>query len=72
MVRELLETQDSKTFDKLYDKDGKEGQLTGTYVDKNGHKIVRGEDTHFALACISQQKMQRWNLAVPSSHFFDD
>ena len=30
---------------KLYDKDGKEGQLTGTYVDKNGHKIVRGEDS---------------------------
>ena len=29
---------------KLYDKDGKEGQLTGTYVDKNGKKIVRGED----------------------------
>ena len=30
---------------KLYDKDGKEGQLTGTYVDKNGKKIVRGEDS---------------------------
>ncbi len=30
---------------KLYDKDGKEGQLTGTYVDKNGQKIVRGEDS---------------------------
>ena len=29
----------------LYDKDGKEGQLTGTYVDKNGQKIVRGEDS---------------------------
>ena len=28
---------------KLYDKDGKEGQLTGTYVAKNGQKIVRGE-----------------------------
>ena len=27
---------------KLYDKDG---QLTGTYVDKNGQKIVRGEDS---------------------------
>lgn len=24
---------------------GKEGQLTGTYVDKNGQKIVRGEDS---------------------------
>ena len=30
---------------KLYDKDGKEGQLTGTYTDKNGQKIVRGEDS---------------------------
>lgn len=30
---------------KLYDKNGKEGQLTGTYVDKNGQKIVRGEDS---------------------------
>ena len=30
---------------KLYDKDGKEGLLTGTYVDKNGQKIVRGEDS---------------------------
>ena len=30
---------------KLYDKDGKEGQLTGIYVAKNGQKIVRGEDS---------------------------
>ena len=30
---------------KLYDKDGKEGQLTGTYVAKDGQKIVRGEDS---------------------------
>lgn len=30
---------------KLYDKDGKEGQLTGTYVAKDGRKIVRGEDS---------------------------
>ena len=30
---------------RLYDKDGKPGQLTGTYVDKNGQKIVRGEDS---------------------------
>ena len=30
---------------KLYDKEGKEGQLTGTYVAKNGQKIVRGEDS---------------------------
>lgn len=30
---------------KLYDKEGKEGQLTGTYVAKDGKKIVRGEDS---------------------------
>ena len=30
---------------RLFDKEGKEGQLTGTYVDKNGKKIVRGEDS---------------------------
>lgn len=30
---------------KLYNKDGKEGQLTGTYVAKNGQKVVRGEDS---------------------------
>lgn len=30
---------------KLYDKDEKEGQLTGTYVAKDGRKIVRGEDS---------------------------
>lgn len=30
---------------KLYDKDGKEGQLTGTYVAKDGRKIVCGEDS---------------------------
>ena len=30
---------------KLYDKDGKEGQLTGTYVAKDGKKVVRGEDS---------------------------
>ena len=34
----------NRTF-KLYDKDGKEGQLTGTYTAKNGQKIVRGEDS---------------------------
>ena len=30
---------------KLYDKKGKEGHLTGTYVDKNGKKLVRDEDS---------------------------
>ena len=30
---------------RLYDKRGKPGHLTGTYVDKNGRKIVRDEDS---------------------------
>ena len=30
---------------KLYDKSGKEGHLTGTYVDRMGKKLVRDEDS---------------------------
>ena len=30
---------------KLYDKDGKQGSLTGTYVDKDGNRLVRAEDS---------------------------
>jgi len=30
---------------KLYDRQGKEGHLTGTYVDKDGRRIVRDEDS---------------------------
>ena len=30
---------------KLYDKHGKEGHLTGTYIDKDGRKLVRDEDS---------------------------
>ncbi|MBR2292151.1 MAG: DUF4968 domain-containing protein, partial [Prevotella sp.] len=30
---------------KLYDKQGREGHLTGTYIDKNGKKLVRDEDS---------------------------
>ena len=39
---------------RLYDKKGNEGQLTGTYRDKTGHKIVRGEDSiYFEYDCPS-------------------
>ncbi len=34
----------NKAF-KLYDKNGKAGHLTGTYVDKDGKKLVRDEDS---------------------------
>jgi len=30
---------------KLYDKDGNEGHLTGTYTDKDGKQLVRNEDS---------------------------
>ena len=30
---------------KLYDKDGREGHLTGTYTDRNGRQLVRDEDS---------------------------
>ena len=30
---------------KLYDKQGREGHLTGTYTDRNGRKLVRDEDS---------------------------
>ena len=43
---------------KLYDKNGKPGQLTGTYVDKDGKKIVRGEDSiYFEYDCPSTSKI---------------
>ena len=30
---------------RLYDKQGREGHLTGTYVDRNGRRLVRDEDS---------------------------
>ena len=43
---------------KLYDKGGKPGHLTGTYVDKDGKKIVRGEDSiYFEYDCPSTSKI---------------
>ncbi len=30
---------------KLYDKQGREGHLTGTYIDAKGKKLVRDEDS---------------------------
>ena len=43
---------------KLYDKSGKPGHLTGTYVDKDGKKIVRDEDSiYFEYDCPSTSKI---------------
>lgn len=37
---------------RLYDRNGHEGQLTGTYTDKQGRQIVRGEDSiYYEYAC---------------------
>ncbi len=41
----------------LYDKDGREGSLTGTYVGKDGSKLVRQEDSlyfEFALPALAR------------------
>ena len=43
----------------LYDKDGNKGSLTGTYVQKDGYRIVRGEDSiyyEFALPDLAKAK----------------
>ena len=43
---------------KLYDKSGREGHLTGTYTDKDGRKVVRGEDSiYFEYDCPSTSKI---------------
>ena len=43
---------------KLYDKNGKAGHLTGTYVDKDGKKLVRDEDSiYFEFDCPSTSKI---------------
>ena len=50
----------------LYDKDGNKGSLTGTYVQKDGYKIVRGEDSiyyEFALPDLAKAKAGK-NLGV--------
>lgn len=41
----------------LFDKDGREGSLTGTYVDKDGRKVVRREDSlyfEYALPALAK------------------
>ena len=57
---------------KLYDKDGKEGQLTGTYVDKNGQKIVRGEDSiyfEYAMPETSEMVYEGY-VEAPTNSFY--
>ena len=43
---------------KLFDKHGKEGCLTGTYVDKNGKKLVRDEDSiYYEFDCPATSEL---------------
>lgn len=43
---------------RLYDKQGKEGHLTGTYIDKNGKTLVRQEDSvYFEYDMPAKQQM---------------
>ena len=49
---------------KLYDRTGKEGHLTGTYVDRMGKKLVRDEDSIYYEYGTPDRKSTRLN----SSH----
>ncbi|MDO4160023.1 MAG: glycoside hydrolase family 31 protein [Prevotellaceae bacterium] len=47
----------------LYDKDGKKGCLTGTYVEKEGKKVVRNEDSlYFEHAMVIGNLPQNFKL----------
>jgi alpha-D-xyloside xylohydrolase len=50
----------------LYDKDGRQGQLTGTYTAADGSKLVRGEDSiyyEFALPDIAARTATELGVA---------
>ena len=43
---------------KIYDKQGREGHLTGTYTDKNGKQIVRDEDSiYYEFDCPTTSQL---------------
>ncbi len=43
---------------KIYDRQGREGHLTGTYTDKDGKKIVRDEDSiYYEFDCPAASKI---------------
>ena len=43
---------------KIYDKQGREGHLTGTYTDKNGKQIVRDEDSiYYEFDCPATSQL---------------
>ena len=52
---------------KLYDKQGKEGHLTGTYIDKDGKKLVRDEDSIYTSRKASTSREPTWSMRVSSS-----
>ena len=45
---------------RLYDKQGREGHLTGTYTDKNGHRLERQEDSiYYEYGCPAGSEIAR-------------
>ena len=43
---------------KIYDKQGREGHLTGTYTDKNGKQVVRDEDSiYYEFDCPATSQL---------------
>jgi len=49
----------------LYDRDGQPGSLTGTYTDKNGRVIVRGEDSiYFEHAVPEVNPLHKQDLGI--------
>ena len=43
---------------KIYDKQGREGHLTGTYTDKNGKRVVRDEDSiYYEFDCPTTSQL---------------
>ena len=45
---------------KIYDKQGREGHFTGTYTDKNGKRLVRGEDSiYYEFDCPAASQLAR-------------
>ena len=45
---------------RLYDKQGREGHLTGTYTDRDGHQLVRNEDSlYYEFDCPTTSEIAR-------------
>ena len=45
----------------LYNKEGKRGSLTGTYIEKDGKRLVRNEDSIFTRIGEEEGWNGRWS-----------